>query len=89
MSSSSSNNLKLIVEKLAAPPFSKTLSIIQIHDELTFSDLLRCTFDVLAYIDEADTYSIFKNFDARIDISSVIIESISDFLHMLKFKHEL
>jgi intraflagellar transport protein 81 len=83
----SAAELKLIVERLAGPPFSKTWSVIQIHDEVPPGQLIISICDILAFIDEGNQKSIFKIPEAR--AQPEFINSLVDFLAMLKFKDVL
>jgi intraflagellar transport protein 81 len=86
---STPSELKFIVESLVSQPFSKTWSVIQLHDDLPAVTLLQCLCDILGYIDEADPVSIFKKVDIRNDSSDDFINRLVDFLRMLKMKEAL
>ncbi|KAJ3216786.1 Intraflagellar transport protein 81 [Dinochytrium kinnereticum] len=45
-------DLKLVVERLAQPPFSRNYSVIQLHDDVPIHVLLQLITDVAAFIDE-------------------------------------
>ena len=83
---SSSLDLKFISERLALPPFSKSLSVIQIHDELKPVQLLQLINDVVAYIDDANQYSPHRNVDVRDEQPEDTVNRLGDFLKMLKLK---
>ncbi|KAI8905563.1 hypothetical protein EDD86DRAFT_211793 [Gorgonomyces haynaldii] len=82
---STPQELKFIVEKLVQAPFSKTWSVIQIHDEIPEQMLLQTLLDVLQYTNEQDALSPFKKVDYR-EVNDELLYKIIDFLKMLKFK---
>jgi intraflagellar transport protein 81 len=75
-------DLKIISQTISGEPFNKKWSIIQLHDELTPDQLLQATFEVAAYIDEANKNCAFlqesKEFQER-------VYRLVDFLRMLKW----
>jgi intraflagellar transport protein 81 len=86
---STPNELKFIVETLVNPPFSKTWTVIQLHEELPSITLLQVLCDILAFIDDADPTSCFRKVDARKDVSEEYFGRVGDFLRMLKMKEAL
>ncbi|KAI8916880.1 hypothetical protein BC831DRAFT_485830 [Entophlyctis helioformis] len=82
----SASDLKLVVERLAAPPFSKTWSVIQLHDEVTPVQLLQCVSDIVSHIDQGNPLSPHRNFDLRNELPEDTVARLSEFLRMLKLK---
>ncbi|KAK6099451.1 hypothetical protein MT418_000866 [Batrachochytrium dendrobatidis] len=79
-------DLKLLAERLSAPPFSKTWTVIQLHDTITPIQLLQCISDVVSNIDQANLQSPHRNVDIRNELPEDTVARLSDFLRMLKFK---
>jgi intraflagellar transport protein 81 len=86
---STPNELKFIVETLVNPPFSKTWTVIQLHEELPLLTLLQVMCDIVAFIDDADPTSCFRKVDARKDMNEEYFSRLGDFLRMLKMKEAL
>lgn len=78
-------DLKAITTAISQPPFSKTWSIIQLHDEIPSNQLLDTIFEVARFIDDANKTSIF-NQDRPMEER---IFRLCDFLRMLKCKEAL
>ncbi|KND05085.1 uncharacterized protein SPPG_00760 [Spizellomyces punctatus DAOM BR117] len=78
--------LKLIVTALASPPFSRTYSAIQLHDELPILQLLQLVSDVMAAIDEGNPQSLHRGVDMRNEDPQDSVARISGFLQLLKWK---
>ena len=83
---SSASDLKFIVERLSAPPFSKTWSVIQLHDEIAPIQLLQTVSDIVASIDQSNPQSPHRNVDLRNEQPEDTVARLSEFSRMLKFK---
>ncbi|KAJ3044268.1 Intraflagellar transport protein 81 [Rhizophlyctis rosea] len=79
-------DLKLISEKLSEPPFKRSFSVIQLHDELDSFQLLQTLNDVIQYIDNANPNSIHRGTNIRTEIPDETVARIGDFLRVLKYK---
>lgn len=86
---STPQELKFIVETLVNPPFQKTWTVIQLHDELPSPTLLQMLCDIVSYIDESDPQSTFRKVDIRKDNSDEYFGRLVEFLRMLKMKDAL
>ncbi|KAL2920089.1 hypothetical protein HK105_200155 [Polyrhizophydium stewartii] len=80
------SELKLIAERLSAPPFSKTWSVIQLHDEVAPVQLLQCVSDIVAHLDQANPQSPHRSVDLRGEMPEDTAGRLAEFLRMLKFK---
>ncbi|KAI8895679.1 hypothetical protein BC833DRAFT_600460 [Globomyces pollinis-pini] len=78
-------DLKALSTAISAAPFSKSWSVIQLHDEITVFQLLSTLFEVATYVDAANVQSIF-NLDR--DFEEKIFR-LWEFLRMLKMKEAL
>ncbi|KAJ3287387.1 Intraflagellar transport protein 81, partial [Borealophlyctis nickersoniae] len=82
-----SSDLKLIVDRLSQPPFSRTtLSVIQLHDELEPFQLLQLLNDVVAHVDDANPSSPHRDADLRVEAPEDTVWRLGEFLRMLKYK---
>lgn len=86
---STPSELKFIAESISAAPFSKTWSVIQIHDEFPPQQLFIALVEILAVIDQADATSLFKHVDGRSELTAEIFAKVVEFLCMLKYKPAL
>lgn len=77
--------LKFISDTLSVPPFSKSFSVLQLHDELQPIQILQIVSDVIAYIDEGNPQSPHRGIDIRKEQPEVTVQRFGDFLRMLKF----
>ncbi len=75
-------DLKVISKSISTPPFNKSWSIIQLHDELEPDVLLATIYEVAAHIDEANKPSVFQQ--DREHEEKII--RLVEFLRMLKFE---
>lgn len=82
----SASQLKSIVNILSQPPFSKTISTIELHDDYTPAQLLSLITEVMAALDSDNVNSWHKNVDIRYEDPQDTIIRMGDFLQMLKFK---
>ncbi|KAI9218905.1 hypothetical protein BC828DRAFT_387406 [Blastocladiella britannica] len=72
--------LKLIVEKLSRPPFSKpNLSVIALHDDLPYPDLIQLLSTAIALVDSR-TPDTPHAVDIRLEQPHVTAARISDFV---------
>ncbi|TPX69293.1 hypothetical protein SpCBS45565_g02540 [Spizellomyces sp. 'palustris'] len=79
-------DLKLIVTTLASPPFSRTFSAIQLHDELPVLQLLQLISDIMAVIDDGNPQSLHRGVDMRNEDPQDSVARITGFLQLLKWK---
>jgi intraflagellar transport protein 81 len=75
-------DLKAISNAISAKPFNIQWSIIQLHDEITPTQLLQTLFDVSGFVDEANVSSIFP-IDRPLEEK---VFRLVEFLQMLKYK---
>ena len=91
---STSSNLSFIVDCLNKAPFNKSVSIIQLHDDWTFFQLLCLLNEVIVSIDSAGNAngSQGSNFvsrhkvDLRDETAEVTTQRLIEFLALLKYK---
>ncbi|KAJ3020677.1 Intraflagellar transport protein 81 [Thoreauomyces humboldtii] len=79
-------DLKLISSILAAPPFSRSYSAIQLHDEVPVLQLMQLISDAMAFIDEANPQSPHKKVDMRNEDPEESVLRVAVFLQLLKWK---
>ncbi len=83
----STPNLKLVVQVLAEPPFSKPLTPIQLHDDVPPIQLLQLASDVLAHLDAGNSASLHaRGKEVRNELPEDVFWRMSETLRMLKFK---
>ena len=82
----SASQLKSAVHILSQPPFNKSISSIQLHDDYTCPQLLSLITQVMAYLDSDNVNSWHKNVDIRYEDQTDTVIRMGDFLQMLKFK---
>jgi intraflagellar transport protein 81 len=71
-------NLRFIAEALAKPPFNKKLSIISLHDDLPYPDLIALVSEVMAQIDINNPNNI-HNIDIRNESPEITGKRMADF----------
>lgn len=82
-------DLKLISERLGQPPFNRSYSVIQLHDELAIPAIVQLITDVAAYIDDGShspSYPSIHKIDIRNEEPEATAWRIGDLLRILKYK---
>ncbi|KAI8825704.1 uncharacterized protein EV422DRAFT_563535 [Fimicolochytrium jonesii] len=79
-------DLKLITTALAAPPFSRTYSVIQLHDEVPVIQLMQLIADAMAAIDEGSPLKGAAPLDMQNEVPEEAVGKIANFLLLLKWK---
>ncbi|KAJ3385440.1 Intraflagellar transport protein 81 [Entophlyctis sp. JEL0112] len=79
-------DLKLVSDALQQPPFNKTLSVIQLHDELKFYALAQLVSDVAAYLEDGGPVPSIHKVDIRNEDSDATAWRIAEFCRILKFR---
>jgi intraflagellar transport protein 81 len=76
---------RMIVERLSGPPFNKTVSMAEIHDEWTEFQLVQLVSEVMAHIDSANGAPSIHAVDIRQEQPDDTVGRIMQFLAILKF----
>ncbi|KAI9209448.1 uncharacterized protein BJ171DRAFT_564624 [Polychytrium aggregatum] len=79
-------DLRLVAEKLSAPPFNITCTPIALHDDVPTVQLVQIASNVMAYIDEANPHSMHRGVDLRKEPPEDTAYRFGEFLRLLKFK---
>ncbi|KAJ1562700.1 hypothetical protein HK405_008970 [Cladochytrium tenue] len=79
-------DLRLICERLAQPPFNRTFSVIQLHDELAVPAIVQLVTDVAAYIGEASPLPSVHKVDIRNEEPEETAWRLGDLLRLVKYK---
>ncbi|KAI9105390.1 hypothetical protein DFS34DRAFT_599192 [Phlyctochytrium arcticum] len=79
-------DLKLVVSALAAPPFNRNFSSIQLHDEVPVFNLLQLLTDVMAAVDQQNANSTHRGVDLRNEDPQESVLRMVAFLQLLKWK---
>ncbi|KAJ3366430.1 Inorganic pyrophosphatase [Allomyces javanicus] len=72
-------DLRFVADTLAKPPFNKKFSVIALHDDLAYPDLIALLNEVIAHID-SDTPNSVHAIDIRNELPEVTSQRIADFL---------
>ena len=86
--------LTFIIDRLGQPPFNRTVSVIQLHDDWTFFQLLQLINDILVSIDFAGNSAVTGNapfvskhkVDLRDETADQTVNRLVEFLSLLKYK---
>ena len=81
--------LKLVSTRLSQPPFSKTISSIQLHDDYTPPQLLSLITEIMAFLDAENPNSWHKSADIRTEDPEDTVIRLGDFLRVLNFKEAM
>ncbi|KAJ3252094.1 Intraflagellar transport protein 81 [Chytriomyces hyalinus] len=79
-------DLRLVSERLSQPPFNKTLSVIQLHDEVPPYALAQLISDVAAYLEEGGPVPSIHKVDIRNEEPEATAWRIGEFMRILKFR---
>ncbi|KAI9349273.1 hypothetical protein DFJ73DRAFT_789978 [Zopfochytrium polystomum] len=79
-------DLRLISERLAQPPFNRSLSVIQIHDELAIPAIVQLITDVASHIDEGASVPSVHKVDIRNEEPEDTAWRLGDLLRILKYR---
>lgn len=79
-------DLKFVSAQLSQPPFSRTYTAIQLHDDVPIFQLMQTLSDVIAAIDEGNPQSPHQNVDMRNEDPQDSVARMGGFLALLKWK---
>ncbi|KAJ3247337.1 Intraflagellar transport protein 81 [Chytriomyces hyalinus] len=79
-------DLRLVSDRLSQPPFNKTLSVIQLHDEVPPYALAQLISDVAAYLEEGGPVPSIHKVDIRNEEPEATAWRIGEFMRILKFR---
>lgn len=78
------HQLKAITQRLSLPPFSKTINVIQLHDEYSVLDLLLLISQVSTVIDDR-IHNPMAGLSVKLADPQDLANRLGDFLRVLKF----
>jgi intraflagellar transport protein 81 len=77
--------LQFVADRLSKSPFSKQLSVFQLHDQLTGFDLIQLVHEIFLYIDQQNPTSVHR-IDLRNEPPEETVYRFGEFLKTLKFR---